>query len=52
MEIDATLIAQLLLDALKTPHIAVLFGMLGVLEVFGKIFIAYVKASKEEHGRN
>jgi hypothetical protein len=46
MDIDANLIVQLL-DALKTPHIAVLFGMLGVLVVFGAIFIAYVKTSKE-----
>lgn len=46
MDIDTNLIVQLL-DALKTPHIAVLFGMLGVLMVFGTIFIAYIKASKE-----
>lgn len=46
MDIDANLIAQFL-DALKTPHIAVMVGMLGVLVVFGLIFIAYIKASKE-----
>lgn len=45
-EIDANLIAQFL-DALKTPHIAVMVGMLGVLVIFGLIFIAYVKASKK-----
>lgn len=45
IDIDANLIAQFL-DALKTPHIAVIFGMLGVLVIFGWIFIAYVKASK------
>lgn len=45
-EIDANLIAQFL-DALKTPHITVMVGMLGVLAVFGLIFIAYVKASKK-----
>jgi hypothetical protein len=51
-EIDANLIAQFI-DALKTPHIAVMvgmlgmLGMLGLLVVFGLIFIAYVKASKK-----
>lgn len=42
IEIDDNLIVHFL-DALKTPHIAVMFGMLGVLAVFGMIFIAYVK---------
>ena len=46
MDIDAHVITQLL-DALKTPHVAVMFGMLGVLVVFGLIFIAYVRVSKE-----
>lgn len=46
MDIDANVIAQFL-DALKTPHVAVMFGMLGVLVVFGLVFIAYVKVSKE-----
>lgn len=45
IDIDANLIAQFL-DALKTPHIAVIFGILGGLVVCGWIFIAYVKASK------
>ncbi len=42
---DANLIA-LCIEALKIPHIAVLVGMLGVLAIFGVIFIAYIKASK------
>lgn len=44
MDIDANLLAQFL-DALKIPHVAVLFGMLGVLAVFGWIFISYIKIS-------
>ena len=45
IDIDVESIA-LCIEALKIPHIAVLVGMLGVLAIFGVIFIAYIKASK------
>lgn len=44
-EIGAALIAQLL-DALKTPHVAVMAGMLGIAAVFGWVFVAYIRARK------
>lgn len=46
MEIEASLIAQFI-EALKTPQVTVMVGMLGVFVIFGLIFIAYVKASKK-----
>lgn len=45
IDIDANLIAQFL-DALKTPHIAVMFGMLGAIVVFGYFFITYLKVGR------
>lgn len=46
VEINPELIYSLL-EAIKLPHVTVMVGMLGVLLVFGLIFIAYVKANKE-----
>lgn len=46
LDIDTTLITQFL-EALETPHITVMVGVLGALYIIGRIFIAYVKASKE-----
>lgn len=46
VEINPELIYSLL-EAIKLPHVTVMVGMLGVLLVFGLIFITYVKANKE-----
>ena len=40
-ELDLNVI-NLVLEALKVPHIALLFGMLGI----GLIFLAYAKVTK------
>lgn len=40
--LDSGLVA-LFIDALKVPHIAMLFGMLGVLAIAAWVFVAFLR---------